>query len=266
MNKERTVKAALCGISVALLCLPGLFPWRAQQKNLLRDNDHAPDPWEAEAVVGENIREPIEAETDRDIVFYRKANDNMEIALTFDDGPHPYYTPVILKILEEYGIKATFFMIGENVKYYPAAAEAVLAAGHEIGNHTNHHRGLKSMSDKDILKEIEGCEDEIFALGEYRPQFVRPPEGAMNDQVREVVRDLNYRIILWDVDTHDWAHTAPAEITRHVLEEIDAGDIILMHDFIGHNSPTPEALRMMIPELLARGYKFVTVGELLDGS
>ena len=88
----------------------------------------------------------------------------------------------------------------------------------------------------------------------------------MNDQVREVVRDLNYRIILWDVDTHDWAHTAPAEITRHVLEEIDAGDIILMHDFIGHNSPTPEALRMMIPELLARGYKFVTVGELLDGS
>ena len=88
----------------------------------------------------------------------------------------------------------------------------------------------------------------------------------MNDQVREVVRDLNYRIILWDVDTRDWAHTPPEEITRHILDTVQAGDIILMHDFIGHHSPTPEALRMMIPELLARGYKFVTVGELLDGS
>ena len=86
----------------------------------------------------------------------------------------------------------------------------------------------------------------------------------MSDRVRQVVRDLNYRIILWDLDTLDWAHTPPSEICRHVLDEVEAGDIILMHDFIGHNSPTPEALRLMIPELLSRGYKFVTVGELLD--
>lgn len=220
---------------------------------------------EAQAVAGSSVREPIEAETDRDIVFYRKANDNMEIALTFDDGPHPYYTPIILDILEEYGIKATFFMIGENVAYYPAAAEAVLKAGHEIGNHTNHHRGMRSMADHEILKEIEGCEDALYSLAEYKPSLIRPPEGAMNEQVRRVVGSLNYRIILWDVDTRDWAHTPPAEITQKVLSEIDAGDIILMHDFIGHNSPTPEALRIMIPALLERGYKFVTVGELLDG-
>ena len=214
---------------------------------------------------GGDVREPIEAETDRDIVFYRKENNNMEIALTFDDGPHPYYTPIILKILEEYGVKATFFMIGENVGYYPAAAEAVLRAGHEIGNHTNHHRGMRNLSDHEILREIEDCEDAIYSLAEYRPTLIRPPEGAMNDQVRRVIGSLDYRIILWDVDTHDWAHTPPAEITRHVLSEIDAGDIILMHDFIGHNSPTPDALRMLIPALLERGYKFVTVGELLDG-
>ena len=219
---------------------------------------------EADIEESHPVREPLEAETDRDIVFYRKANDRMEIALTFDDGPHPYYTPLILDILAEYDIKATFFMIGENVKYYPAAAEAVLQGGHEIGNHTNHHRGLKSMTAKDILREIEDCEDEIFSLAEYRPKLVRPPEGAMSDRVRQVVRDLNYRIILWDLDTLDWAHTPPSEICRHVLDEVEAGDIILMHDFIGHNSPTPEALRLMIPELLSRGYKFVTVGELLN--
>ncbi len=250
-------------LGVLSLCLAGMLSWTGcglspSDKSVIR----AP---EAEAVVGDNIREPLEAETDRDIVFYRKNNDRMEIALTFDDGPHPYYTPIILDILKEYNVKATFFMIGENVKYYPAAAEAVLEAGHEIGNHTNHHRGLKAMPDSEILREIEDCEEAIFSLSEYRPRFIRPPEGAMNDQVRQVVRGMNYRIILWDVDTHDWAHTPPAEICRHVLEEIDAGGIILMHDFIGHNSPTPAALRLMIPALLERGYKFVTVGELLDG-
>lgn len=202
--------------------------------------------------------------SDKDMIFYRKANDNMEIALTFDDGPHPYYTPVILKILEEYGIKATFFMIGENVGYYPAAAEAVFKAGHEIGNHTNHHKGMKSLTDHEILQEIEDCEDALYSLAEYKPTLIRPPEGALNDQVRRVIGSLDYRIILWDVDTHDWAHTPPEAICRQVLSEIDAGDIILMHDFIGHNSPTPDALRLMIPALLERGYKFVTVGELLD--
>ena len=121
------------------------------------------------------------------------------------------------------------------------------------------------MSEQEILREIEDCEDELFALAEYRPRFIRPPEGAMDGKVCNVAGELNYRIILWDVDTLDWAHTAPEEITRHVLEEIDAGDIILMHDFIGHNSPTPKALELLIPALLERGYKFVTVGELLDG-
>ncbi len=254
-RKKRQVLRNLSIISAVLLI--GIFSMNKQ--------DLSPTSNKAKAVIGENVREPIEAETDRDIVFYRKDNDRMEIALTFDDGPHPYYTPIILKILDEYDIKATFFMIGENVSYYPAAAEAVFDAGHEIGNHTHHHRGLKSMSDKDILMEIEGCEDALFSLAEYRPRFVRPPEGAMSDTVRQVVKDLNYRIILWDVDTHDWAHTPPEEICRHVLEEIDAGGIILMHDFIGHNSPTPAALRLLIPALLERGYHFVTVGELLDG-
>ena len=188
-----------------------------------------------------------------------------QIALTFDDGPHPRYTPVILDILKEYGVHATFFMVGENVKYYHEVAEAVEAAGHEIGNHTYSHARLDRMSKEAIEEQICACEDEIASLNEYRSKFFRPPEGQMSDAVKQVSQEWDYRLVLWDVDTRDWAHTPPDVICEKVLTTIQAGDIILMHDFIGKNSPTPEALRLLIPALLEKGYEFVTVGELMGG-
>lgn len=199
-----------------------------------------------------------------EIVYHSRRNDRMEIALSFDDGPHPRLTPVILDILAEYGIKATFFMVGENVGYYPDAARAVAEAGHEIGNHTFSHRKFNRMSEHEMLDEIRACEQAVSSVSDTPIHFVRPPEGQMNEAMRRVIGSLDYRIILWDVDTRDWAHTPPDEITRHILDTVQAGDIILMHDFIGHNSPTPAALRAVIPALLERGYRFVTVGELVD--
>lgn len=198
-----------------------------------------------------------------EIVYHSRRNDRMEIALSFDDGPHPRLTPIILDILEEYGIKATFFMVGENVKYYPDAARAVVEAGHELGNHTFSHRKFGRMTEHEMLDEISSCEDALASVSDSPVRFIRPPEGQMNQTMRRVIGTLDYRIILWDVDTRDWAHTPPAEICRHILDTVQAGDIILMHDFIGHDSPTPEALRMVLPELIARGYRFVTVGELV---
>ena len=219
---------------------------------------------EAESEQGAETGSPRGGEGD-EIVYHSRRNDRMEIALSFDDGPHPRLTPVILDILEEYGIKATFFMVGENVRYYPEAARAVVEAGHEIGNHTFSHRKFGRMNEQEMLDEIASCEDAISSVTETPVHFIRPPEGQMNDTMRRVVGTLDYRVILWDVDTRDWAHTPPAEICRHILDTVQAGDIILMHDFIGHDSPTPEALRMVLPELIARGYRFVTVGELVDG-
>ncbi len=201
-----------------------------------------------------------------ELIYHGRRNDRMEIALSFDDGPHPYYTPIILDILKEYDIRATFFMVGENVGYYPAAAEAVVAAGHEIGNHTFTHRKFNLMNEHEMLREIAACEEAIASVSERRPHFIRPPEGNLNETMRRVIGALDYRIVLWDVDTRDWAHTPPDTICRHILDTVQAGDIILMHDFIGHDSPTPEALRQVIPALLARGYRFVTVGELVDGA
>ena len=114
-------------------------------------------------------------------------------------------------------------------------------------------------------REILSCEEAIASVSDSPIRFIRPPEGQMSDTMRRVIGESDYRVILWDVDTRDWAHTPPAEITRHILDTVQAGDIILMHDFIGYNSPTPEALRAVIPALLERGFHFVTVGELVGG-
>jgi peptidoglycan/xylan/chitin deacetylase (PgdA/CDA1 family) len=224
------------------------------------------EPEIQESADPEPVTEAVPETGRRDeIVYHSRHNDRMEIALSFDDGPHPRLTPVILDILAEYGIKATFFMVGENVGYYPAAAHAVAEAGHEIGNHTFSHRRFGRMGAEDMRREITACEEAISSLTEIPVRFIRPPEGEMSEAMRGVVGDMDYRIILWDVDTRDWAHTPPDQITRHILDTVQAGDIILMHDFIGYGSPTPEALRQVIPALLDRGFRFVTVGELVAG-
>lgn len=241
-----------------------------------------PCPWdgESEATEGENDARPpadttaegngsgeAESETsDRrdEMIYHSRHNDRMEIALSFDDGPHPRLTPVILRILEEYDVRATFFMVGENVGYYPAAARAVAEAGHEIGNHTFSHRKFGRLGPEELRREIFSCEEAISAVSDAPVRFIRPPEGQMSDTMRQVIGDLDYRVILWDVDTRDWAHTPPETIAEHILATVQAGDIILMHDFIGYDSPTPEALRLVIPALLERGFRFVTVGELVE--
>ena len=158
--------------------------------------------------------EPEAAAEGEEIVYHSRHNDRMEIALSFDDGPHPRLTPVILDILAEYEIKATFFMVGENVGYYPAAARAVAEAGHEIGNHTFSHRRFGRMSEDDLLHEIRACEEAISSVTNAPVRFIRPPEGQLSEVMGEVLGDSDYRIILWDVDTRDWAHTPPDEITR----------------------------------------------------
>ena len=188
---------------------------------------------------------------------------NKKIALTFDDGPHPRYTPQILDILAEYGIKATFFVVGVNAYYYPDTMEEVIRRGHEIGNHTYTHPHVACLDSEMLKREVEQCESVVFGLTDYKTKLFRPPEGMIDADVRSVLRSLDYKVILWDIDTRDWAHTASEEIANNVIEHATAGDIILMHDYIGHNSPTPEAMRIFIPALQQKGFKFVVVSELI---
>lgn len=201
---------------------------------------------------------------DADVDIYRKnQNEYMKIALTFDDGPHPRYTPQILDILDYYGIKATFFIVGVNAENYHEALEDISNRGHEIGNHTYTHPHVSVLDSEKLKCEVERCESAIYGLTDHKTKLFRPPEGMIDAGVKSVLRDLDYKVILWDIDTRDWAHTPPEAIRDNVVKHIASGDIILMHDYISYNSPTPEALRLFIPDLLDMGYKFVVVSELI---
>jgi len=200
------------------------------------------------------------------MVYSSKTNDKMMIALTFDDGPHPRYTPEILDILHEYGICATFFTVGKNAVNYPGIIERYQKEGHEIANHTYSHKDLSKDSYDDVCREVSTAEDIIFESLDVRTKLLRPPGGLYGKNVIKAAAQLDYTLVLWTVDTKDWAHTPSQKIVEKVLSSVESGDIILMHDFIGKNSPTPDALREMIPQLLDRGFRFVTVSELLGCS
>ena len=186
-----------------------------------------------------------------------------KVALTFDDGPHPRYTHEILEILGEYGVTATFFVIGVNVENYPVAFEEIVESGCEIGNHTYSHKNVTAMSAADIERELDMTEQAIMKHTPKKPALFRPPQGAYDARVEEIAQKREYDIILWSIDTLDWAHTPPDKISASVVSALDKGDIILMHDYTSHGNSAIAALRELIPRLLARGYEFVTVSELI---
>ena len=196
-------------------------------------------------------------------VYRSVTTEKKQIALTFDDGPHPSLTPKILAILAKYGVPATFFMVGQNVLNYPTAAKQVIEAGHEVGNHTFTHPHLANLNEHAIMEEIGKCEDALEELSEYRPHLLRTPQGALTQNLERCLSDDDYILVLWSLDTRDWDNKSTAYIVQTVLGNVKSGDIILMHDYIGYNSKTPEALEKIIPELLSQGYEFVTVSELL---
>ena len=197
-------------------------------------------------------------------VYSSHMNDGNKIALTFDDGPHPVYTPIILDILKEYDVHATFFLIGENAERNPDLVRRILREGHEIGNHTYLHKNLREHTPGCIYEEISMAEEAILRIADQRTKLLRPPGGLYDKQVCETARRLDYDIILWTVDTLDWTHPTSKEIVEKVESSVQCGDIILCHDFIGGApSPTPEAIKRIIPDLLGQGYEFVSVSELI---
>ena len=200
------------------------------------------------------------------IVFrHASTGGGKRIALTFDDGPHPRYTPEILDILAEFGVEATFFVVGTNAENYPELIRRELREGHEVGNHTYNHYHTAKMTGEMLRRDILACSEAISRITGERTTLFRPPEGVCNEDIKALCEAENYTIVLWSVDTRDWAHPTAAQICRNIRENTKNGSIILMHDFIGKNSPTPAVLRQIIPMLQESGYEFVTVSRLLEG-
>ena len=196
----------------------------------------------------------------------RHKNSEQKIALTFDDGPHKEYTAEILDILDEFGIKATFFVVGSNCEAYPDLVCRAIASGHEIGNHTYSHPHLTGIAEETLTREVERTESVLYTLGEYRTRLFRPPEGVYSKTVSKTIAAFGYIPVLWTVDTEDWRLPSAKTIADRVLRSTEPGVIILCHDYVSGKSNTPDALRIFIPELLHQGYVFVTVSELLESN
>lgn len=187
-----------------------------------------------------------------------------EIALTFDDGPYPFFTPLLLHQLTSEGAPATFFLVGRTVQEYPELAQRIVASGDEIGNHTFNHYTLTSLSDEEIYDQIADCGTLLERYTGERVTLFRPPHGHYDTRVIDIARRLGYRTILWN-DAPDDAPASNDEvpvpvIVERVLSQAKPGGIVLMHS--GQYN-TILALPEVIDQLRARGYEFVTVSRLL---
>ncbi len=178
------------------------------------------------------------------------------IALTIDDGPSPVYTPQVLRILERYRVTASFSMIGQSVRYYPAVAREVADAGHVIVNHTWNHANLRWLGPAGIREEIAQATDAIQAATGRRPRMFRAPYGAWPRAALEYCAREGLTPLDWSVDPRDWARPGVGEIVGTIMRTTRTGSIILEHDGGGDRSQTVAALEIVIPRLLDEGYRF----------
>jgi peptidoglycan/xylan/chitin deacetylase (PgdA/CDA1 family) len=187
-----------------------------------------------------------------------------EIALTFDDGPNPIYTPQILHILQQYDVKATFFEIGYLVQDYPALVQEEYRQGHIIGNHTWSHPQLPHLSASAIYQQLQSTSHIIQASIGVKPLLFRPPYGMFNKQVLAQASSLNLSTIVWDDEARDWSLPGVNIIIQRILHLVHNGSIILLHDGGGNRAQTVAALPTIISILRQRGYTFVTIPQMIQ--
>jgi len=199
--------------------------------------------------------------TEQNITFNSVHTDGPYIAMSFDDGPSATLTPKLLDLLAARHIKATFFVIGENVMEHPEIVTRAAREGHEIGNHSWSHPNLAKMSQESVRSQLQRTDDAIKNATGERPTLMRPPYGSITDREKHWIHDeFGYRIILWDVDPYDWKRPGPAVVRNRILKETRPGSIVLSHDI---HPGTIEAMPSTLDALEAKGFKFVTVSELI---
>jgi len=195
------------------------------------------------------------------ITFSSVHVDGPYIAMTFDDGPSATLTPKLLDLLAARQIKATFFVIGENVAEHPEIVARAAREGHEIGNHSWSHPNFPRMTDDAIRSQLKRTDEAIMNATGVRPKLLRPPYGAITArQKRWIHGEFGYEIILWDVDPLDWKRPGPGVVTSRIVKNTRAGSIVLSHDI---HPGTIEAMSATLSQLQQKGFKFVTVSELI---
>ena len=185
------------------------------------------------------------------------------IALTFDDGPWPKTTEQILKILKQNNVKATFFLLGQPLQAYPHLGKLVVKDGHAVTNHTWNH-WYRKMDSATAASEIDKTAELIYKTTGVKTSIFRPPGGILNNGVVDYAKKKKYFIALWSADSTDYNRVTAPTMVKKVLKEAQPGGMVLMHDGGGDRTHTVKALPQIIKELKKRGYKFVTVPELLE--
>ena len=183
------------------------------------------------------------------------------LAMTFDDGPHPQHTPRLLDMLKQRGIKATFFVVGQNAAQYPEILKRMVAEGHELANHSYSHPILNPLGEGGIREQLDKTHQAVLGATGVTMKLLRPPYGALTENMRRwTYQTFGYRTILWDVDPLDWKVRDAARVQSEILGHARAGSIVLAHDI--HKS-TVDAMPETLDALAAKGFKFVTVSELI---
>jgi peptidoglycan/xylan/chitin deacetylase (PgdA/CDA1 family) len=184
------------------------------------------------------------------------------IALTFDDGPYPIFTPMLLDVLRDLHVPATFFLIGQDAQQWPELTRRIEAEGNEIGDHTFTHPNLDQETNDRVREEILKGRDTLWDLS-HDPAvrtLMRPPHGRYTEATLQVAQQLGYSVVLWTDDSGDWRTLTVPEIERHLVEHATAPEIVLLHS---GKLATIEALPFVVERFQKAGYRFVTVGKLL---
>lgn len=191
----------------------------------------------------------------------RAAASQKLVALTFDDGPSGRYTRALLDGLRQREVKATFLLCGYRMKQYPKLTQQIHDAGHEIGLHGYSHKAMDRMCQRDIIREI----DDTMALlpSGCQVRFLRTPGGQCSAQTQAAAKIRGLSLLCWSVDPRDWACHDAAAIQQQVLCQVRSGDVILLHDM---SDSSVEAALAIVDELLAQGFRFVTVLELAEAT
>jgi len=196
-----------------------------------------------------------------EIIFFR--HKPQSLALTFDDGPDPKFTPQILQVLKEHKIQATFFVCGKESAQQPELIKQILAEGHEIGNHGWHHLNMVFKSPAKIRSEIAKTDQLLKELGVEEPIHFRPPFTRMFLITPMIAAQMQKKIFLWNIASKDYKAKSVSQIVQNVRQGSAKGGIIVMHDGRADRQKSVDALKIIIPELLKRNFRFQTCSQYL---
>ncbi|NEQ80248.1 MAG: polysaccharide deacetylase family protein [Moorea sp. SIO2I5] len=193
------------------------------------------------------------------------ATDSPAIALTFDDGPHPHYTPKLLQVLNRYQVRASFFWLGVCVNQAPSVAREVYQQGHWLGLHGYYHQSFPFLKRDALKQSLLLTQDAIAQACQIHPdkvKDVRPPNGLFTPRTLNILHQWNYRSVMWSVVPEDWKRPGVSIIMERVLKQVQNGSLIVLHDGYYGGQDVVETTAELIPQLLHQGYNFVSINQL----